>query len=172
MVKRHELWELKQMQSLPLRAKIAMTDQRVDDWVYQWGEDGVYVSFSAGKDSTVLLHRIRQRYPDMLAVFVNTGLEYPEVVRHAMSYDNVVVLKPTMNFTQVIERYGYPFFSKEISDCIDSARKYIKILKERQTDRQTDASVCLGHSGYSWDRASRLQQMERIVSSIKNRNYP
>lgn len=160
MANRHELWELKQMQSLPLRAKIAMSDQRVDDWIDQWGEDRVYISYSAGKDSTVLMHLIRRRYPNILGAFVNTGLEYPEVVKFAMRYENVQVLRPKMNFLQVIERYGYPFFSKETSDCIDSTRKYLKI----STDRHI--------LPYSWDRQARFQQMEQIISGIKNGNYP
>ena len=47
-------WQLKQMQSLPIQAKIQMTRQRIREWIDEFGEDGVYVSFSGGKDSTVL----------------------------------------------------------------------------------------------------------------------
>ena len=43
------------MQSLPLELKVRMTERRIRDWVEYWGEDGVYISFSGGKDSTVLL---------------------------------------------------------------------------------------------------------------------
>ena len=48
-----ELWELKQKQSLPLEAKIAMTLRRIREW-YEYWDGNVYVSFSGGKDSTVL----------------------------------------------------------------------------------------------------------------------
>ena len=72
---KHELWELRQMQALPLNVKLRMTQQRIRDWVNEFGTDGVYVSFSGGKDSTVLLHIVRDMYPDVEAVFVNTGLE-------------------------------------------------------------------------------------------------
>ena len=52
---KHTKGDLQQMQSLPLRAKITMTQRRIRDWVDYW--DGqVYVSFSGGKDSTVLKH--------------------------------------------------------------------------------------------------------------------
>lgn len=45
------------------------------------GVDKVYVSWSGGKDSTVLLDLCRKIYPNILAVFCNTGNEYPDIVR-------------------------------------------------------------------------------------------
>ena len=59
-----ELWQLKQMQSLPLEAKIIKSQQRIREWYEHWDGD-VYVSFSGGKDSTVLLHLVRELYPDV-----------------------------------------------------------------------------------------------------------
>lgn len=70
--------DLKQRQALPLSMKIMLTRDRIREWVRHYGENGVYVSFSGGKDSTVLLHLVRELYPDIEAVFVDTGLEYPE----------------------------------------------------------------------------------------------
>ena len=138
MADKHTRNDLLQMQSLPLSAKIQMTKRRISEWVEYFGEDGVYVSFSGGKDSTVLLDLVRKSYPEIPAVFVDTGLEYPEIREFVSTFENVVWLKPKMNFRQVIEKYGYPFFSKEISECIAESRKYIKILTDRQTDRQTE----------------------------------
>ena len=134
MADKHTRNDLLQMQSLPLSAKIQMTKRRISEWVEYFGEDGVYVSFSGGKDSTVLLNLVRNSYPEIPAVFVDTGLEYPEIREFVRTFENVVWLKPKMNFRQVIEKYGYPFFSKEISECIAESRKYIKILTYRQTD--------------------------------------
>ncbi len=45
-----ELWQLQQKQSLPLEAKIAMTQQRIREWYEHWDGE-VYVSFSGGKDN-------------------------------------------------------------------------------------------------------------------------
>lgn len=120
---RHELWELKQMQSLPLQAKIQMTRQRIRAWIDEFGEDGVYVSFSGGKDSTVLLDIVRKDYPNIEAVFVNTGLEYPSVRQFALSKENVTELRPKMNFRDVIIKYGYPIISKHVSQVIKGVRK-------------------------------------------------
>lgn len=71
---KHVISDLWQMQSLPLEAKIRMTKYRIRQWVEYYGEEGVYVSFSGGKDSTVLLDLVRQMYPNVTAVFVDTDV--------------------------------------------------------------------------------------------------
>lgn len=132
---KHTMTDLYQMQSLPLNQKIKMTERRISEWVDEYGEDGVYVSFSGGKDSTVLLDICRKLYPNIKAVFIDTGLEYPEIREFVKNFENVDWVKPKMNFRQVIEKYGYPFISKEVSNNVDGAKRYIKILTDRQTDR-------------------------------------
>ena len=115
--------DLKQLQSMPLDAKIFMTQTRIREWVREFGENGVYVSFSGGKDSTVLLDIVRKMFPDIEAVFVDTGLEYPEIRQFVKTFDNVTILRPYMRFDEVIKKYGYPMLSKEISECVEQGRK-------------------------------------------------
>lgn len=115
--------DLKELQSYPLEMKIWLTRQRIRAWVRAFGEEGVYVSFSGGKDSTVLLDIVRKDYPDAAAVFVNTGLEYPEIVHFVKTFDNVTVLHPKKNFRQVLTEYGYPVISKSVSHNIEIARR-------------------------------------------------
>lgn len=129
---KHERWELAQMQSLPLDAKIGMTEYRIREWVEYYGEDGVSVSFSGGKDSTVLLHILRKIYPNVKAVYFDTGLEYPEIRLFVKGYENVDWIKPKMNFREVITKYGYPFISKEVSDCVQGARKYLTSILQSE----------------------------------------
>lgn len=128
---KHEEWELSQMQSLPLEAKIIKTQQRIKEFVDVFGSDGVYVSFSGGKDSTVLLDIVRSVYPDVLAVFADTGLEYPEIRKFARSFDNVEVVRPKLRFDQVIKQYGYPVISKEVSNAIYYAKKEVNGLSTK-----------------------------------------
>ena len=120
MVNKHMPYDLKQMQSLPLAAKIIMTQQRIRQW-YEYWDGMVYVSFSGGKDSTVLKHIVDSMYDDVPALFVNTGLEYPEIQRFAMSQPNVVTVRPEMRFDEVIKTYGYPVISKEVSQKLHDA---------------------------------------------------
>lgn len=82
-----------------------------------YGENGCFVSYSGGKDSTVLIHLVRRICPDIPAVYVDTGLEYPEVRRMAIANANVV-LKPKMKFSDVISKYGYPVVSRIAEDIV------------------------------------------------------
>lgn len=122
MKQRHQSWELAQKQSLPLNAKIRMSQMRIQQW-YNAFDGQVYVSFSGGKDSTVLLHLVRSMFPDVEAVFCDTGLEYPEIRSFAKKQNNITVIKPAMNFRQVILKYGYPVASKEVARKIQYVRK-------------------------------------------------
>jgi len=116
--------ELTMLQHLPLEVKVAKTQQRIREWVNFYGKDGVYISFSGGKDSTVLLHLVRGLYGnDIPAVFVNTGLEYPEIVKFVKTFENVEILRPKMVFDEVIKKYGYPMIGKEVACKISYAQK-------------------------------------------------
>ena len=114
--------ELKMLQSLPLDIKVAKSKQRIREFIDYYGVDGVYISFSGGKDSTVLLDLVRQVESSVKAVFVDTGLEYVELKEFVKSFDNVEIIRPKLSFKQVIERYGYPIISKNQSDYIYRVR--------------------------------------------------
>lgn len=130
---KHTSEELLQWQSLPIGVKVKMTIARIRAWINEFGEDGVYISYSGGKDSTVLSHIVDTAYPDnkIPRVFVNTGLEYPEIVQFVKRDPRAVLLRPKMNFKQVVQKYGYPFISKEMSQVIYEARRGGKYMMER-----------------------------------------
>ena len=89
----------------------------------------VYVSFSGGKDSTVLLDIVRRFVlPDCPAVFCNTGNEFPEIVRFVRQTDNVTIIRPKYTPKQVIEKYGFPLVTKEQAHYI---RQYRNAKSER-----------------------------------------
>jgi 3'-phosphoadenosine 5'-phosphosulfate sulfotransferase (PAPS reductase)/FAD synthetase len=128
---KHTKSDLLQMQSLPLSAKVIMTKRRIKDW-YDYWDGQVYVSFSGGKDSTVLLHIAREVYSDIEAVFVNTGLEYPEIQSFVKTFDNVTILRPKMRFDEVIKKFGYPMISKAVANCIVGAKRNPNGVKYQQ----------------------------------------
>ena len=127
--------ELKVMQGYPLWMKIEKTKQRIREW-YEYYNGEVYVSFSGGKDSTVLLHLVRSMYPDVEAVFSDTGLEFPEIKEFVKSFDNVTIVRPKKSFKKVIEEKGYPIVSKSVSNCVRLARKNIAEGKDTIRVRQ------------------------------------
>lgn len=131
----------KQLLALDLEDKEILTYEKLDQWYSAW--DGkCYVSFSGGKDSTVLaylaakeLSRYRTPIYPLTLVFVNTGLEYPEIQRFVNDYAvwlqkefprievQLVRLRPKMNIRQVVAKYGYSIVSKGVANCVWEARK-------------------------------------------------
>ena len=93
-----------------------------NEWIKSSIDGQVYVSFSGGKDSTVLKHIVDSMYDDIPSLFVNTGLEYPEIQKFAMSQKNVITVRPEMRFDEVLKKYGYPVISKEVSNTVYGAR--------------------------------------------------
>ena len=131
----------KQLLALDLQDKEILSSEKIDQWYTAWGGK-CYVSFSGGKDSTVLaylaaqeLSRYRTPIWPLTLVFVNTGLEYPEIQHFVNDYAvwlqkqfpridvQLVRLRPKMNIRQVIAKYGYSIVSKEVADCVWEARK-------------------------------------------------
>lgn len=148
-----ERWQLDQRRSLPLEAKIVMSQQRIKQWYEHW--DGqVYVAFSGGLDSTVLLHLVRDKYPDVPAIFNNTGVEFPEIVKFVKSTKNVTFTRPKKKFHQIIKDYGYPVVSKRMAQYIHEvqhARGETATKRLRLTGYRTDGSYSpLGRISKKW----------------------
>ena len=117
-----EAYQVRQRISMPMEAKVAWARRAIREWYDRW--DGlVYVAFSGGLDSTALLHVVRKDYPDVPAVFWDTGLELPEIREQARAADNCEFRKPKKTFREVIDRYGYPVANKRVAQYVYEARK-------------------------------------------------
>ena len=147
--------ELRLMQNYPLELKIMKTQQRIREWVNEYGEDGVYVAFSGGKDSTVLLHIVRSLYPNIEGVFANTGNEFPEIVQFVRKQENIKWVKPRKSFTKVLKEEGYPIISKKTS----------RMLRDLKNPTERNAkSRKLYLSDYALDKEGNL-------TNIKNNSF-
>lgn len=134
-----QLYELRQNQSLPLKLKIRKSQLRIREWYDHWDGD-VYVSFSGGKDSTVLWHLVRSLYPDVPAAYVDTGLEFPAIRKFVRSVDNVIWLHPKKRFQQIVQEYGYPVVSKDIARSAYYARRGSNWALKRFEGQNPDGS--------------------------------
>lgn len=137
---------LRERQSKPLDWKIQASLQRIEEW-HEYHGGKVYVGFSGGKDSTVLLHLVRSLFPEVPAVFCNTGLEFPEIVDFVKSTDNVRIIRPAKSFRKVIADHGYPVISKEQSQFIYQMRH---TKSEKMKHRLTYGSGSFGKISERW----------------------
>lgn len=125
-----EKQKFNQRVAMPFEDKLELTKRRIKDWYNHWDGE-VYVAFSGGKDSTVLLHIVRSIYPKVIGVFSNTGLEMPEIVKFARSTPNVVGVVPKKPFNRVIKEDGFALVSKQTA-------KMIRVLKDGDTGRNSN----------------------------------
>ena len=140
----------RKLMALDVQDKEILTYEKLDEWYTAWG-GRCYISFSGGKDSTVLAYLAARylasfRTPpwELNLVFVNTGLEYPEIQKFVNEYAawlrrefrrvtvNLVRLRPKMNIRQVVTKYGYSIVSKEVADCITDAKRNPNSLRMKR----------------------------------------
>lgn len=137
---------LTSLRKMNLESKIIQTKFLIRQAINEFGLDKVYISYSGGKDSTVLSHIAKSMYPDILHIFANTTNEYPETLQHIkwekdVNNTNIIVVIPQdshgeiWTFKKVIERYGYPMFSKRISNAI---RTYQHALSDKTRQNSLD----------------------------------
>ena len=87
-------------------------------------ENNAYLSFSGGKDSTILHHLLDMALPNnrIPRVFIDTGIEYLAIREFVMELakndERFVIVKPTKPIKPTLEKYGYPFKSKQHSHTL------------------------------------------------------
>lgn len=128
------------------------------------------MSFSGGKDSTVLLYIARQLYPDIPAVFSNTGLEYAEIQRFVKTWNNVDIIVPKMRFDEVISTYGYPIIGKEVAEAIYYARRIRK--KERKRIEVAENNLIEASSARNRRSVDKKRQSGQIGEEIAYKALP
>jgi len=125
------------MQSWSLNQKIDHACETIDVFLYE--TNNPVISFSGGRDSSILMHLIRNfMKKDVPVVFVNTGNEYPEIVKFVNTFKNTHVIRPKTNIKRIIEKYGFPLVSKEYSKMIYELRQGLKCSDRYLTGIQQD----------------------------------
>jgi 3'-phosphoadenosine 5'-phosphosulfate sulfotransferase (PAPS reductase)/FAD synthetase len=131
--------DLKTMQSWSFEHKIGVAQTRIREWYEHWG-GLVSCSFSGGVDSTLALYLARRCYPEIPAVFANTGLELPALIKFVRSVENVTWVKPKMRFDEVVSEYGFCYPNKDCALTLHYALRGSKWALERMNGVNKDGS--------------------------------
>lgn len=104
--------------------------QKIRQIIRKYGEENFYLSFSGGKDSTVLSALLDMAIPEnkIPRVYANTGIELNMirdfVFSKAEKDDRFKIIAPTVPIKPMLERDGYPFKSKKHSQNVATYQKY------------------------------------------------
>lgn len=88
-----------------------------------------YLSFSGGKDSTILHYMLDMALPNnrIPRVYINTGIEYLYIYQFvkelSKSDDRIIIVNSNINIKSMLDKYGYPFKSKEHSLRVEQFNK-------------------------------------------------
>lgn len=141
----------RKLQALDLEDKFLTTIEKIGQWEIAT-RGNWYVSFSGGKDSTVLAY-IAAKYlasyrtpPHPLhLLFCDTGLEYPEIRKFAMSFPDFLQKRfptvtidfqrrrPKKNFMKVVSEYGYPIIGKLVAQRVSEYKRGGKMAYQALT---------------------------------------
>lgn len=123
---------LSMRQKLDLNIKVQMARRRIKEVVTEYGENNCVISFSGGKDSTILSHISTSLGYKTSHLFMNTRIEYPECVEFTKEWCNrnmlnLIELFPEVKPIEIWKKYGFPMFSKEIAEILERIRNGQKV---------------------------------------------
>ena len=173
-------WQFSQRKYLDWETKLRLTKTRIREWYTNW-EGQVYVSYSGGLDSTVLLHLVREIVGEEIpAVFSNTGLEFPEIVKFARkasgSYEEIEPRDrkgKRISFRNVILEEGYPVVSKETACKLRKLRNGCLSKRYRNYLMNGDERGKFGMLPKKWRflLEARFEISERCCEVMKKRPF-
>lgn len=121
------------------------------DTFYHKLDGKVYIGFSGGKDSTLLVYLVDKwcemtGKPKIPLVFNNTTNEHQEILNFVKSFgDRVTWLRPKITFAQSLEKNGYPLISKEQAQRISEAKNTkSEVLRDLRLNGKTRKSKTKG----------------------------
>lgn len=156
--------------------------EKIKQIIGKYGEDKFYISFSGGKDSTVLHHLVDIALPGnkIPRVFGNTGIEYNAIVKFvkemAEKDNRFEIISPKKNIKQMLEEVGYPFKSKEHSTklgCWQKGSRTKSIMKYANLDGHNDGSryTCPKILQYQFSNDFNLKISEKCCHELKKKPF-
>ena len=165
------LRNLRRYQSMKLDAKIRYSLRLIEAALEL--SNRPMVAWSGGKDSTVLLHLIRENFlPDIDVVFNDTKVEFPETLKFVRKMSdawslNLHIAKPEphKDFWWCVEEYGWPLFGKRGSDSIVSHRRGNKPLLSDKLVRVANTEVSISKRCCYYLKEKPSRDVERALES-------
>ena len=152
--------------------------------INKYGEENFYISFSGGKDSTVLHYLVDMALPDnkIPRVFSNTGIEYQKIVEFVKSLaekdDRFEIITPNKNIKKTLEDVGYPFKSKDHSDKVNIFQSMgfdsitvNKYLSETKKDGSKNAFACPKKLKYQFSNDFKLKVSRNCCVELKKKPF-
>lgn len=136
-------------------------------------EHNAYLSFSGGKDSTILHHLLDEALPNnrIPRVFIDTGIEYLAirefVLNLAKNDDRFVIIQPTKPIKQILETYGYPFKSKEHSLKVGQFQKGLISPNIEKYMRFGERFACPKSLAYQFGKDFKLRLSNQCCYKLK-----
>lgn len=138
-------------------------------------EDNAYISFSGGKDSTVLHYLIDLAIPEnkIPRVYINTGIEYKKIVefveRERERDSRILIIKPEQNIKATLERYGYPFKSKEHSQKVSYYQNsgLCKTVKDYIGAGNKNNFLCPNNLKYNFTKDFNIKVSDKCCHKMK-----
>lgn len=156
--------------------------QKIRQIINQYGEENFYISFSGGKDSTVLSALVDMSIPNnkIPRVYADTGIELKMirdfVIERQKVDDRVVVIKPSVSIKRSLEEHGYPFKSKHHSHYLerfnrigmcDSIRHYLGESVKGIT--WGERSTCPKKLKHQFDKRYKLKISDKCCVNLKEK---
>lgn len=153
----------------------------IRDVIAKYGEENFYISFSGGKDSTILHYMIDEALPNnkIPRVFINTGIEYNDVLKHikelAKQDNRITIYNANVNIKEMLNEVGYPFKSKEHSKKLGIYQKngntkaVDKYLNGTQSDGSKSKFTCPNILKYQFSNDFNIKISDKCCNELKKK---
>lgn len=160
--------------------------EKIKQTIEKYGEENFYLSFSGGKDSTVLSALLDMACPGnkIPRVYANTGIEYKMIfdfVQETKEKDHLwelIILKPTKNIRQMLEEDGYPFKSKYHSmivgiwqnrgiDKSETVKNYLELQTPKSGVKKHGSHLCPKILRYQFYEGAPFKISDKCCDRIK-----
>lgn len=143
-------------------------------------EANAYLSFSGGRDSTILHHLLDEALPGnkIPRVYINTGIEYREVLKFVRKLQEadprIIIYNSGVNIKQMLETKGYPFKSKEHAEKLSTFQRSgrcrtVKIYLGEEPGHTCPKFICPPKLRYQFTEDFKIHVSNKCCNELKKK---